>query len=178
MKRLFFIRHGESQDNSAQRFSGRHDCLLTDFGRQQAKLAGRKAKTLDIDQIISSPLKRARETAEIIAKEIGYPVDKIILSDLLMERDYGNLQGEPYTAAEGLDLETVNGMELTPDLIKRAAEAYRFLQSLPADNILVSSHGTLGRTLRLQIYDQGAEPVEVPITEEIPNAQIVEWQLS
>src|SRR5581483_5723923 len=75
MKKLYFIRHGESVSNVERWHAGRIDTPLTERGRQQAREAGKKAKAqkLHFDLIVSSPLSRALETARIIAKEIGYP---------------------------------------------------------------------------------------------------------
>lgn len=173
MNRLYFIRHGESQGNERRIFTGRLDLPLNELGRAQAKLAAEQAKTLAIDRIISSPLVRARQTAEIIASNIDYPKQNIILSELLMERDYGDLHGKTYAAADGLDYETVPNIETTPQLVQRATRAIEFLKQQPG-NILVVAHGTIGRVLRQSLLDQ-TDAVEVPIEQEIPNAVIVQW---
>src|SRR5690606_2527197 len=71
MKKLYFIRHGLSVMNRQGVFSGSIDTPLTDEGRKQAKRAGKLARDFGIDYIVSSPLARALETAQIIAGEIG-----------------------------------------------------------------------------------------------------------
>src|SRR5580765_3395811 len=91
MKHLYFVRHGLSENNKLSIFSGQTESPLADEGREQARQAGQQAKDLHIDHIISSPLSRAHETAQIIAREIGYPEDKIEVSSLLVERHFGVL---------------------------------------------------------------------------------------
>ena len=66
MKKLYFIRHGLSEGNVQEIWSGSTDTPLHTEGRAQAKAAGQKAKKLKIDLVVSSPMSRAKETAEII----------------------------------------------------------------------------------------------------------------
>ena len=174
MKKLYFIRHGESVGNLKRVFTGRWDVPLTELGQEQAKQAAAQAEKLNIDCIVSSPLLRARQTAEIIADEIGYPLDKIVFSDLLMERDYGDWQQQPYSVADGKDFEDVPNVEPEQQLLKRGEQAAKFLRTIRADNVLVVAHGTIGRVLRDQVLRRSSQ-VEVPIDQEIPNAEIIEW---
>ena len=71
------LRHGESVGNAESRWQGQADYPLTERGRSQAHaLAQRwKRERMKFDYIISSPLSRARETAEIIASKLGYVVE-------------------------------------------------------------------------------------------------------
>lgn len=89
---ITLLRHGESVGNAESRWQGQADFLLTDTGRAQAKaLAERwKREKAKFDFVISSPLSRARETAEIIASQLGL---KIEFEPLLMERDNGEFAG-------------------------------------------------------------------------------------
>jgi uncharacterized phosphatase len=146
MKKLYFVRHGLSEMNKAGLRSGRTDTPLTPEGIEQAKLAGAKAKNLQIDLVISSPLSRAHHTAKVIAAEIGYPEDKILLDEAVIERDFGALEGAVYVSGE--PLEGVENIETAEAIIARAERALARLQQLPHDNILVVSHGSFGRALR------------------------------
>ncbi len=175
MKKLFFIRHGESTANFKKLFAGQWDVELTGKGREEAKVAGQIAKDLNIDYIISSPLLRAEETARIIANIINYPADTIIFSKLFMERNYGDLQGQPYEAITGKNFEDIPDIEPESHLQTRAKQAAQYLKNVPADNILVVAHGTLGRALYQELLDIHSEEIEVPISQEIPNAEIVQW---
>lgn len=174
MKKLYFIRHGLSEMNKSGHFAGRSDTPLAEEGRYQAKQAGQKAKDLKIDLIVSSPLSRAKETAEIIAGEIGYPADKIELSKLLLERDWGDLEGKPHVTID--DLDEVPNAESWTDLLNRAEKALRFLESKEAENILVVSHGTFGRALRSHILEE--EPFINKTSDasiRLPNGEIICW---
>ena len=86
------LRHGESQGNYEGRHQGQADFPLTDLGRQQTRaLVERwKSEQKDFSLIISSPLARASETAEIISTEMGFPIE---LDPLWMERDNGLMAG-------------------------------------------------------------------------------------
>ena len=86
------LRHGESQGNFEGRHQGQADFPLTEVGRQQTNaLVDRwKAEKNSFDLIISSPLMRARETAEIIATALGIP---LVFDTLWMERDNGLMAG-------------------------------------------------------------------------------------
>jgi uncharacterized phosphatase len=146
MKRIYFVRHGLSEMNKAGLRSGRTDTPLASEGIEQAKQAGQEAKDLNIDLIISSPMSRAHHTAKVIAAEIGYPEDKIVLDEVLIERDFGALEGTPYVPGE--TLADVENIETAEAIVARAEKALARLQQLPHENILIVSHGSFGRALR------------------------------
>lgn len=152
--------------NVAGLFSGHTETLLTPEGQRQAIAAGKKAKNFGIDFIISSPLSRAHDTAKLIAKEIGYPEDEIILSDLFNERYYGAMEGKPYN--QDRTNNDFTGSESTKALLKRARKALDYLETVKADTILVVSHGAFGRALRHHILE------DFPFSNyhRIPNAEI------
>jgi uncharacterized phosphatase len=174
MKALYFARHGESEANKNMVFAGTWDVPLTEVGRSQAQKEGEQAKSIRIDYIVSSPLIRAHETARIIANAIGYPEDDILLSDLLIERSYGELQQKPYSAIDGIVFNDTPGLETDEQLLTRGNKAARLIRALPYDSVLIISHATFGRVLRDCILDQRSE-IEVPIEDELPNAQIIKW---
>lgn len=146
MKKLYFIRHGLTELNKAGLYAGHTETPLTAEGRAQAKAAADLIKPLDIDMIVSSPLERAVETAQIIAAEIGYPADKILINKFLIERFFGELEGKPYDPDYDVDL--AEGAEDFSSLLKRANAAIHWLENLDANNMLVVSHGGFGRALR------------------------------
>lgn len=174
MKKLYFVRHGESEANKKELFAGRWDVTLTDLGRAQAKMAAKQVARIKVDRIVSSPLLRAKETAEIIAQEIGYPKNEILLCDLFVERDYGELTQKTWKNAAKIDFENVAGIESGASLEKRAGQAAQLLQNLKEDTIVLVGHGTSGRAVRDQLLKHSGD-IEVPIEEEILNAQIVRW---
>jgi len=180
MQTLYFIRHGETTDNTSGRW-GNYDTPLSDVGRSQATAAGRAAKTegLHFDLIIASPQPRALETAELIAAELGYPKDAIDQMDTLVERRMGKLDNVLYDDffTEGKvykDLDDVPGVETVEAMQQRAAEALATIKAHPESAILVVSHGAFGRAFRRTVLG-------IPYTDEyttnrphdmIPNATI------
>jgi broad specificity phosphatase PhoE len=166
MTHLYVCRHGESTLNAQHIYAGQLDTPLTDLGREQAAAAGNNAGELPpIDCIVASPLVRALETAQIIAAKHNYPPDRIITSPLMMERSYGSLQGQPWSVTPDpkvfLDIETPQA------LTARAQAALDFLRGLPAQNILLVSHGSFLLALSSLVL---AEPQKT----ELFNAQIVQ----
>lgn len=87
---IIVTRHGQTDWNALERVQGQTDIELNDIGKKQAEKTGELIKNEKIDLIITSPLKRARETAEIINLKIGVP---IIEENRLMERYYGKSEG-------------------------------------------------------------------------------------
>ncbi len=146
MTNLYFIRHGLSELGKAGLWAGSTDSPLAPEGREQATAAGVAARSLSIDYIISSPLSRAYDTACIIALEIGYPVESIEVNKLIVERDFGALEGTPWDP--DFDVDSVQDAETTVSILDRARRTYDYLLTLTADNVLIVSHGSLGRALR------------------------------
>jgi 2,3-bisphosphoglycerate-dependent phosphoglycerate mutase len=93
MGRLILIRHGQSQWNLENRFTGWIDIPLSPHGEEEARRAGQLLKDFKIDRAFTSALTRAQQTLDIILKEIhqaGVPIKK---DQALNERHYGDLQG-------------------------------------------------------------------------------------
>ena len=93
MPQLVLVRHGQSVYNLENRFTGETDVLLTDKGREEAKLAGEKLKEYHFDACFTSLLKRAQETLHIILTETGNMELPVTADHALNERNYGQLQG-------------------------------------------------------------------------------------
>ncbi|HET9098239.1 MAG TPA: histidine phosphatase family protein [Candidatus Saccharimonadales bacterium] len=154
MKKLFFVRHGETVLNAAGLFSGRTETSLTPNGKGQAREAGLKLldKVPHIDLIICSTLSRTLETAQIIADVIGYPKEEIVQNELFVERHWGEQEGQDYYEYVRnhniSDRENIKGVETTPMLQTRAEKAYEYVKSLPQENILIVSHGSFGRSFK------------------------------
>lgn len=89
--KIYLIRHGETDWNKAKRIQGREDISLNNNGIHQANECGKALQMLSIDCIVASPLKRAKETAEIIASYFG--IKNVIVDHRLIERDFGRLSG-------------------------------------------------------------------------------------
>ena len=87
---LLLVRHGESEGNRDRIVQGWYDSPLTELGREQADLAARRLARAPLAAIYSSPLRRARQTADAVAARTGLGVTE--LPDL-SEYDFGEAQG-------------------------------------------------------------------------------------
>jgi len=149
--RIVLLRHGESVGNANNYHQGQYDFPLTDRGRRQVHLLLDRwvKEEKRFDQVIASPLARARETAEIIAAGLNLPLE---FDDDWMERNTGALQGLPEDTAKILypapdffspfDSIVGNG-EGDWELYLRAGRALLMLLRRPAGSYLVVSHGGL-----------------------------------
>lgn len=94
VKKVFLIRHGETDYNRDGRLQGAMPVPLNDHGRLQAQALGLHLKRHSIDAIYTSPLPRAYETAELMAQILNVP----LLDDTrLQEIGFGQFEGLPYT---------------------------------------------------------------------------------
>ena len=93
MGTLVLIRHGQSQWNLENRFTGWIDIPLTDVGREEARLGAQVIRHMKFDRAFTSALVRAQETLDIVLKELGETRIPIERDQALNERHYGALQG-------------------------------------------------------------------------------------
>lgn len=181
MGKIFLIRHGQDKDNAQNILNGRRDESLTELGRSQAQKTAEKLRAYPISVIYSSPLKRAFETAQIIAKELT--INDIIIDNDLIERDFGILTGRQKTdipkyaknilAVNGIKyFLDVQGAESFPDLYKRAEFFLNEIQRKHAEqNVLIITHEDAAKMLRAVYYGwTWEEGLKRP---NIDNAQVV-----
>jgi 2,3-bisphosphoglycerate-dependent phosphoglycerate mutase len=92
---LVLVRHGQSEWNLKNLFTGWKDPGLTELGVQQARTAGIRLRREGIrfDVAFTSALSRAQETCRLILEEVGQPNLKVVENQALNERDYGDLSG-------------------------------------------------------------------------------------
>ena len=93
---LYLVRHGQTESSKRLAYSGRSDVALTAEGREQARQAAAKLAGADIDGVFSSPLSRARDTAQAIADATGAA---LTVDARLTEVDYGDFEGLDRAAA-------------------------------------------------------------------------------
>jgi broad specificity phosphatase PhoE len=182
MQKLYFMRHGVTQSNISNQFSSDEE-PLTDDGRTQARIAAEAAKAagITIDLIITSPLPRAQESAQIVAQILGVDTEHIELSNFVRERDYGELKGKPAGfffdgQRTYKDIDYVQGAETIAAMQDRARDVLQAIQDRLENNILVISHAAFGRAFiravhRVPYSDEyrDAKPHDTP-----PNGQIIE----
>ena len=101
MTPFYFLRHGQTDWNSVGRLQGKgSDIPLNTIGLQQAHSAGQKLARHHIDQIVSSPLERARMTADVVSQYVHAP---IAYDQHLLERDCGSIEGLTVADIESSD---------------------------------------------------------------------------
>lgn len=145
---IYLLRHGETDWNKTGRLQGHADIPLNARGRVQVDETVRILRNMGVrmDVMVSSPLKRAQESAVIAAALLNYPRDSIVVENLLIERDFG--EGEGLTIKEGeirypgCDFP---GLELQKDLVARAGRAFRKIVNTHknAERILLVAHGAV-----------------------------------
>ncbi|MFI7190752.1 bifunctional RNase H/acid phosphatase [Nocardia nova] len=155
--RLLLLRHGQTELSVERRYSGRGNPDLTALGREQAARAAKYlAAKGDIAAVVTSPLGRARETAQAAAQALDVPVRVL---DALTETDFGEWEGLTFTEAAqrdpGLHQRWLGdpslpapGGESFAQVRERVEAARRDLLALyPGQNVVVVSHVTPIKTL-------------------------------
>jgi ribonuclease H / adenosylcobalamin/alpha-ribazole phosphatase len=162
------LRHGQTEHTPERRYSGRNDLALSRTGRAEAEAAAARAKELGIEVVVASPLRRTRETAEIVAGALGLPVE---LDDDLVELDFGDVEGltfeeaaarHPLAARRFMSDITVAapGGESIVDVARRVDRARRrILDRHAGRTVLVVSHVTPIKLLLAAGLGAGAEVV-------------------
>ena len=179
MKHLYFIRHGQSQAN-LDKIIATPDSPLTALGVSQAKETANRLLSFSIDKIFSSPMPRARQTAEVIADSIGFDKSKIVTMNELRERGFGELEGKSkdhesrwyFDIPDGLGIETHN------ELHGRMKNALNQIMDMSTNssNILIIGHSVSGDMLRF-IADKKLNFSALADYELTPNAGFFELKV-
>jgi len=166
--KIFLVRHGQDHDNLQGVMNGRRDSNLTLLGREQAGLARDQVINEKIGAIYSSPLQRAKETAEIIAKPHGLIVQT---DNRLLERDFGIYTGLPtsdlnkysknYIAtADNFYVLDGKGTERFAEVYKRAKSFVVDLRNNhQAENIIIVCHNDIAKMIQAVIWKREIEDV-------------------
>lgn len=176
MKTIYFVRHGQSQANVDKIFAGsRVDSPLTSQGLEQADLTAKALRGKQFNLIVSSPLIRAKMTAERIAVKLGY-TGEILLEPLLTERDFGAASGKLWDEVGGkVDDENVDGLETAAQLASRIQKILHWFHEVPGEHILVVGHGTVEAML-YTVYSN--KPYDTFLNaKELGNAEIREYTI-
>ncbi|MBQ9673270.1 MAG: histidine phosphatase family protein [Ruminococcus sp.] len=154
--KIYFARHGQTDWNKNNKVCGLTDVSLTEKGKEQAKNLAEKLLTENIDIIISSPLKRAVQTGEIISSVIGVP---IIIDNRVIEQSYG--------IYEGVDIHNQDFLENKKNfaykypggesMMQVAARVYSLIEEFKLKyqekNVLVVCHGGVCRIANTYFCD-------------------------
>ena len=150
---IYIVRHGQTEENLQRILQGHMPGTLTEQGKEQVQRAAEQLSKegVKFTRIVSSDLKRAMDSAQIIADNINLPV---IPMEILRERDWGKFTGMPI--AEAMDKYRVDDKWRFPEgtteteegIYERANKALVELQKQFADEtIIVVTHGQFARNL-------------------------------
>lgn len=161
---FYLVRHGQTDWNLQKRMQGHRNIPLNDAGiRQMNDLADRIVKDgIGFDRLITSPLDRAKRSAEIIAEKTGFK--DIILDENFIERDFADLEGEIWRP--DLDLNDpkykVETIEELCDRARRAINGYEFSEN---EKVMIVTHGAFMAALKSVLSDRrlGYHDRKVPI---------------
>jgi broad specificity phosphatase PhoE len=163
------LRHGQTDWNIDLRLQGTTDIPMNEFGVAQIQQAAERLALQDWDMILTSPLGRARHSAELVAKKLG--IKELIEEPLLLERSFGLGEGLKYDEwhKEYASLDDIPGADTAKVVGERARDLLAVIESRHAGaKILGVSHGSLIRVVLAQV-SEGAVP---PKGERLENASL------
>lgn len=192
MNYLVLLRHGESEWNKENRFTGFTDVDLSPSGVEEAKEAGRSLKQIRFDAIFTSTLKRAYNTASLAMQEAGQELE-FIRHDDLRERDYGDLTGlnkdetrkkygeeQVHIWRRSYDVPPPGGESLK-DVVDRVRPYFREnIEPLLKEgkNVLIAAHGNTLRAMLIILEENTPDninsaeiPTGVPLVFEMDKGQ-------
>jgi 2,3-bisphosphoglycerate-dependent phosphoglycerate mutase len=185
---LVLVRHGQSEWNKKNLFTGWRDVELTEQGRTEAREAGElmKAAGLEFDMAFTSALKRAQETNRLALEALGQSGIPVVENEALNERDYGDLAGlnkddarekwgeeQVHIWRRSFDVPPPGGesLKMTAERVLPYFEAEILPKVLAGKRVLVAAHGNSLRALVMQLDKLGPdEIVEVNIATGVPIA--------
>lgn len=174
---IYFVRHGETDYNKLGKAQGHMDIPLNEVGLRQAKETADKLKNVSIDMIYSSPLKRARVTADTINM---YHNVKVVEDDRLKELYLGDRQGVVLKdctkdeIAEFMRDPKKFGAESYEELCSRVEEVYKEIEQTSKDkNVLIVSHGGVYRAIVRYIL--GFDNVHSENIHSLKNCEVVNF---
>jgi len=193
MPLLVIVRHGQSEWNLQNKFTGEVDVDLSDTGRKEAHEAGKDLKGIIFNDCFTSVLKRAEETLSIILEEIHQENIPIKKDKALNERNYGNLQGLDKTETakkygehqvaiwrRSYDVKPPGGESLA-DTAARVIPYYKKeIEPLlkTGSNVLIVAHGNSLRALMMYLENISPEAIaEVDIPTGSPRLYTLDEKL-
>jgi uncharacterized phosphatase len=139
---FLFLRHGESESNVDELIGGATNYALTEYGREQARVAGERLRGQEITAIYTSPLSRALDTARIVAEAMGGLT--VAVHDDLRERNLGVWEGRPIS--EFIRGATPEGGETLQSFETRVLQSLAAIAAPPT--VLLVAHAGVFRVLR------------------------------
>ena len=162
MSKLYFVRHGESEWNVADKICGRTDIPLTKRGHEQAVETGKKivAEGIKADEILYSPLLRAADTAKHISEMTGIPAH---MEPRLIEQNFGKYEstarnGEEFQKAKQQFITRYDGGE---SMLHLAQRIYNLLDEIKAESdqktYILVAHNGISRVIQSYFYEMTNE---------------------
>jgi len=187
---LVLLRHGESEWNKKNLFTGWRDVDLTEKGIEEARAAGRRLKTqgLRFDVAFTSVLVRAQHTLDLTLAELGQQGIPVLKDQALNERDYGDLVGlNKDDARAKWGAEQVHLWRRSYDVAPPGGESLKdtaarvlpyYIQDilprvLRGDNVLVAAHGNSLRALIMVL--ERLSPKEIVAREIATGVPLIYW---
>ena len=158
---ICILRHGETDWNSLGKFQGREDIPLNQTGIEQAQDAAKYLAKYEWKVIITSPLSRAKITAEIISRETGNA--EVLEESGFTERDYGKLSGTSSSERNKyFPDESIAGLESFEDLQNRIVNTlFRYIKTYDGNNIIIVSHGAAINSLLAYLSENKTRGIPV-----------------
>lgn len=179
--RILYVRHGKSMANASATI-GEPDTPLAEEGLEQARVTGQDLKDQSVTAIVCSPFKRAQQTAEIIAGELGIPIHDITVIDELHERRMGELEGGPkaFPTEYFYQNDSEHGFETQSALIARLQTAIKKVKAIAEHTegtTIVVGHATSGFYF-LQVAKGRTSFAEFDPVNQMNNAEFIEVELA
>ena len=146
---LYLARHGETVDNANQILQGQTQGMLNEKGQEQAENLAKSLDVIQIDAVIASDLKRAVDTAEVIAKRRSLP---LITTPLLRERDWGSFTGRFIPDLK--DVPWPDDVESMDAMMERARLFMDWLRRDYSQKTVVAvGHGIINKVIQAGYYN-------------------------
>lgn len=176
MKRLYLLRHGQTEFNVKKLVQGRCDSPLTDLGRQQAGMAAAwlKAHNVVPDKVVSSPLGRAMDTASLVATELLGRDAAVEPCEGIIERSYGTFEEGSHDALPtdvwdpGEDMVPFGGEGSHALQERMVATLTNLMGAKGIETLLAVSHGSASRQ-----FIKAAAPEGFELPAKLPNCAIM-----
>jgi broad specificity phosphatase PhoE len=168
MKKIYFVRHGESEGNAA-RIHQNKETPLSEIGMSQAKIVALRFSKIQVSKIIASPFKRAQQTAQAIADKNDLEIETSVLfserrgpSQLI---GLSQLSQQSKEIRANLQANILNDEgewrhsdeENAAEFAKRAQEALDFLSRRPEENLVVVCHALILRMIFTKILNPNGD---------------------
>jgi probable phosphoglycerate mutase len=160
---LYLVRHGETVDNANQIMQGQTQGALNEHGIQQAKELSMQWQDCHLDAIIASDLKRAIDTASIVAEPHHLDVHT---TPLLRERDWGDFTGRYIPDLKGE--KWPDNVESLENLLSRAGEFIAYVKATyPGKKVLAVGHGIINKAILAVYYGKSMSDIQRMMNAEV-----------